>query len=81
MAIKPQKRQGKEKLNVTIDPDVSSDLKAYAAYLDGSEIGYTVQELLRLAMAKDTKFQKYLATNKTTPAAAAKPEPVKKAVA
>ena len=83
MAIQPQVRKEKEKLNVAIDADVHNNLKAYAGYLKGSDLGYTVQELLRLAMAKDPKFKEYLAklAQVPEPVVAPRPEPGKKAVA
>jgi hypothetical protein len=83
MAIRPQKKNEKEKIAVAIDRDVYNNLKAYAAYLKGSDLGYTVQELLRLAMAKDSKFKKYLAISAQAPepVAASRPETAKKAVA
>lgn len=77
--IKPQNKNGKEKLNVNIATDVLRDVKAYAAFLDGSELGYTVQELLRAQMAKDPKFKEYLSAQK--PTSASKLEHAKKGVA
>ncbi len=79
--IKPQNKKEKEQLNVKIDPDVFRDLKAYAAYLDGSDLWYATQELLRAQMAKDAKFQQRLAANRTTPVSAPKPDAVKKGAA
>ncbi len=68
--IKPQEKKKNEKLNVGIDPDVLQDAKAYAKFLDGSELGYTVQELLRAQMARDAKFQKFLVDSRPAPATA-----------
>ncbi len=65
--IAKQDKTKPEPVTFKIRPEVVAELKLYAAFLEGSEESYVVQEALREVFAKDKDFQKWKAENAAVP--------------